>query len=284
MIQSSTLKSNIVAATTEAKILTLINGALHFLNRFFKHDDADAAEENADEVSGRARAVLVSQLILFWVFLGCCLVLLGLLLFLLVRATESWLGGFYCMFPVLVARFVDWIRPNSATGAVFSLAPVRVQFYFFTLPHVSFLGDLAQSSWHIEKKKAPALNIVRTTKCSSATKNALRVILKNTFAPGDLDTVINQLVFQSQGNLGQFVDNRDLFFFFFFVASAFRPVWPGRCDLSFICIPQSTRALDQGGVEPRQAVSPKALRPWTIPLRYSVGSIIVIYSSVWWKR
>ena len=42
--------------------------------------------------------------------------------------------------------------------------------------------------------------------------------------------------------------------------------------LSFICIPQSTRALDQGGVEPRQAVSPKALRPWTIPLRYSVGS------------
>ena len=42
--------------------------------------------------------------------------------------------------------------------------------------------------------------------------------------------------------------------------------------MSFICIPQSTRALDQGGVEPRQAVSPKALRPWTIPLRYSVGS------------
>ena len=41
--------------------------------------------------------------------------------------------------------------------------------------------------------------------------------------------------------------------------------------LSFICRPQSARALDQGGVEPRQAVSPKALRPWTIPLRYSVG-------------
>ena len=34
-------------------------------------------------------------------------------------------------------------------------------------------------------------------------------------------------------------------------------------QLSFICIPQSARALDQGGVEPRQAVSPKALRPWT---------------------
>ena len=32
----------------------------------------------------------------------------------------------------------------------------------------------------------------------------------------------------------------------FFVASAFRPVGPSRCDLSFICIPQSTRALDQG--------------------------------------
>ena len=41
--------------------------------------------------------------------------------------------------------------------------------------------------------------------------------------------------------------------------------------LSFICIPQSIRALDHGEVEPRQAVSPKALRPWTIPLRYSVG-------------
>ena len=66
---------------------------------------------------------------------------------------------------------------------------------------------------------------------------------------------------------------------FFFVASAFRPVWPGRCDLSFICIPQSTRALDQGGVEPRQAVSPKALRPWTIPLRYSVGYIL--YKEGW---
>ena len=38
-----------------------------------------------------------------------------------------------------------------------------------------------------------------------------RVILRNTFAPGDLDTVINQLVFRSQGDLEQFVDNRDLF-------------------------------------------------------------------------
>ena len=38
-----------------------------------------------------------------------------------------------------------------------------------------------------------------------------RVILKNTFAPGDLDTVINQLVFRSQGNLEQFVDDQDLF-------------------------------------------------------------------------
>ena len=36
-------------------------------------------------------------------------------------------------------------------------------------------------------------------------------ILRNTFAPGDLDTVINQLVFRSQGDLEQFVDNRDLF-------------------------------------------------------------------------
>ena len=47
-------------------------------------------------------------------------------------------------------------------------------------------------------------------------------------------------------------------------------------QLSFICIPQSARALDQGGVEPRQAVSPKALRPWTIPLCYSVGSIVAV--------
>ena len=35
-----------------------------------------------------------------------------------------------------------------------------------------------------------------------------RVIL---FAPGDLDTVINQLVFRSHGNLRQFVDDRNLF-------------------------------------------------------------------------
>ena len=71
---------------------------------------------------------------------------------------------------------------------------------------------------------------------------------------------------------------------FFFVASAFRPVWPGRCDLSFICIPQSARALDQGGVEPRQAVSPKALRPWTIPLRYSVGFFCCVVVLVWFLR
>ena len=38
-----------------------------------------------------------------------------------------------------------------------------------------------------------------------------RVILKDTFAPGNLDTVINQLVFRSQGDLKQFVEDRDLF-------------------------------------------------------------------------
>ena len=38
-----------------------------------------------------------------------------------------------------------------------------------------------------------------------------RVILKDTFAPGDLDTVINQLVFRSQGDREQFVEDRDLF-------------------------------------------------------------------------
>ena len=38
-----------------------------------------------------------------------------------------------------------------------------------------------------------------------------RVILKNTFATDDLDTVINQLVFRIQGHLQQFVEDRDLF-------------------------------------------------------------------------
>ena len=38
-----------------------------------------------------------------------------------------------------------------------------------------------------------------------------RVVLKNTFAPGHLDTVINQLGFRDQGDLEQFVDDRDLF-------------------------------------------------------------------------
>ena len=41
-----------------------------------------------------------------------------------------------------------------------------------------------------------------------------RVVLKDTFVPGDLDTVINQLVFRGQADLEQFVDDRDLFFFF----------------------------------------------------------------------
>ena len=39
-----------------------------------------------------------------------------------------------------------------------------------------------------------------------------RVILKDTFvAPVDLDTIINQLVFRSQRDLEQFVEDRDLF-------------------------------------------------------------------------
>ena len=44
----------------------------------------------------------------------------------------------------------------------------------------------------------------------------------------------------------------------FFFASAFRPVWPGRCIWNLVCVPRPTRALDQEGVEPRLAVS---LRP-----------------------
>ena len=59
--------------------------------------------------------------------------------------------------------------------------------------------------------------------------------------------------------------------FLFFCCERLSASMARSLHLSFICIPQSTRALDQGGVEPRQAVSPKALRPWTIPLRYSVG-------------
>ena len=34
------------------------------------------------------------------------------------------------------------------------------------------------------------------------------------------------------------------------------------------------------GPEPRQAVSPKALRPWTIPLRYSVGSYLPSFNEI----
>ena len=34
---------------------------------------------------------------------------------------------------------------------------------------------------------------------------------KDTFAPGDLDTVINQLVFRSHGYLEHFVEDTDLF-------------------------------------------------------------------------
>ena len=44
--------------------------------------------------------------------------------------------------------------------------------------------------------------------------------------------------------------------FFFFVARLSASM-ARSLHLSFICIPQSTRALDQGGVEPRQAVSPR---------------------------
>ena len=39
-----------------------------------------------------------------------------------------------------------------------------------------------------------------------------RIVLKDTFAPGDLDTVINQLVFRGHGDLEQFVDDRIFFF------------------------------------------------------------------------
>ena len=52
---------------------------------------------------------------------------------------------------------------------------------------------------------------------------------------------------------------------FFFFCERLSASMARSLHLSFICIPQSTRALDQGGIEPRQAVSPKALRPWTIP-------------------
>ena len=44
------------------------------------------------------------------------------------------------MFPVLVASFVGWIRPDSAIGAVFSLAAsLRLQFNFTSL-YLTFLS------------------------------------------------------------------------------------------------------------------------------------------------
>ena len=49
----------------------------------------------------------------------CCLVCVA---WFLARATESWLGGFYCMSPVLVLAVAAGLRPASETGAVFSLA------------------------------------------------------------------------------------------------------------------------------------------------------------------
>ena len=67
------------------------------------------------------------------------------------------------------------------------------------------------------------------------------------------------------------ISDREIEMFLFFCCERLSASMARSLHLSFICIPQSTRALDQGGVEPRQAVSPKALRPWTIPLRYSVG-------------
>ena len=58
----------------------------------------------------------------------------------------------------------------------------------------------------------------------------------------------------------------------FFFANAFRPAWPGRCIWGLVCVPRPTRALDQGGVEPRLAVSlrPEGHRQYhytTTPLR-----------------
>ena len=50
----------------------------------------------------------------------CCLVCVACLF--LARATESWLGGFHCMSPVLVLAVAGGLRPASETGAIFSLA------------------------------------------------------------------------------------------------------------------------------------------------------------------
>ena len=58
--------------------------------------------------------------------------------------------------------------------------------------------------------------------------------------------------------------------FFFLLRAPFGQYGPVAATWALF-VYRSRLALDQGGVEPRQAVSPKALRPWTIPLRYSVG-------------
>ena len=57
----------------------------------------------------------------------------------------------------------------------------------------------------------------------------------------------------------------------FFFASAFRPVWPGRCDLSFICIPRHDSRPEPGGSRTAASCPPQTRRPSAIPLHNSAG-------------
>ena len=109
--------------------------------------------------------------VLLVVCLACCLVFLA-------RATESWLGGFCCMSPVLVRFFlvVGWIRPDRATGAVFSLAaPVRVQFCLY-LTFV-FLATWLKALGTSRKKKE--LQTTSTPWPATLGRNTRKLRIKN---------------------------------------------------------------------------------------------------------
>ena len=90
-----------------------------------------------------------------------------------------------------------------------------------TLPHSQPIG-LVQSAYVTSLLRGDCTNLVqhqhivlyeRQNAAASLGMHmyGFRVVLKDTFAPGDLDTVINQLVFRGHGDLEQFVDDRDLF-------------------------------------------------------------------------
>ena len=60
-------------------------------------------------------------------------------------------------------------------------------------------------------------------------------------------------------------------FCFFFVASAFRPVWPGRCIWALVCLPRHDSRPGPGGSRTAASCQPQARRPSAIPLHNSAG-------------